>query len=441
LALHIGAQLDFFLLATFTVNIMFTLILLILLALSISAFFSAAETAVTKISDSTVHQKVREGNKAAKKISRLREDKERLIGTILLGNNLANILASSVATAACLKLFGEEGIALATIIMTTIIVVFAEVLPKTYAFEYSDHLAFRLAPPLSMMVRLFYPFTTILHMVVRALMRILRLHQHTQFSAISQIDALRGAIDFHHHQGAVIKHERDMLGSILDLKTVDVEQIMVHRKQLETINVALPISEIVAQVLASNHTRIPLWQGNPDNIIGIVHIRDLLEKLISLKGNINRLNIIDIAVAPWFIPGNTLLSHQLAEFRQRRAHFAVVVDEYGAVMGIVTLEDILEEIVGQIEDEHDNSDEHIVSHADGSYTMHGKTTIREINRGLDLELPSHEANTIAGLVMFETESVPEVGQSFELYGLQIEILAKENTQITEVSVRKRRGHS
>jgi Mg2+/Co2+ transporter CorB len=416
---------------------MLTLILTVCFSLLLAGFFAASETALTGASEVTMHKLAQQGSKSAKKVEELRRDKERLISTLMLGNSVLHIFASAMATKAFVDVFGAEGVAYATVLMTVSIVIFAEVLPKSYAFEHPDKVAVLVAPTLGVMARVLDPFSSAIRLLVRILTYVCGLRSDTQEKRLgTELDHLRGAIELHHHRGVVIKQDRDMLGGVLDLGHVDVAQIMVHRRQVEMVNIDQPLEEILKTVTESSYTRLPLWKENQENIIGVLHSRDLFQKIYEAAGNLTQVDVMQLASPPWFIPENTSLSHQLHAFRKRRSHFALVVDEYGALKGIVTLEDILEEIVGQIEDEHDESLELITPEAGGAILVAGHLPIRELNRAQDWHLPDNEANTVAGLVMFETETIPNMGDVYMLHGFQFEIVAKSENQITCIRIHK-----
>ena len=417
---------------------MITTLLLVLGAIVIlllmSAFFSGSETALTSVSRARLHHLEKRGNQRARLVNRLIGDRERLIGAILLGNNAVNIFASALATSVLIGLFGEAGIAYATIGMTLLVLIFAEVLPKTYALRNADRVALAVAPFMRLMVIILSPITLAVQAVVRFSLRLLGVAATDGDHALKAEQELRGAIDLHSRGGAIVKQERDMLGSILDLEDVEVSEIMIHRKGMTVIDAEDPPARIIERAIASPYTRIPLWRGDPDNIIGVLHSKDLLNLVHGHRDNIDDLNLAATATAPWFIPDSTTLLRQLQAFRHRRAHFALVVDEYGALMGMVTLEDILEEIVGDIADEHDVAFTGVRLNADGSYTVRGTVTIRDLNREYEWNLPDDEASTIAGLVIHEAQRIPEMGQSFVFHGFKFEVLTRQRNQITSVRV-------
>ena len=412
-----------------TILLVFGAIAVLLL---LSAFFSGSETALTSVSRPRLYHLERRGNRRARLVNRLIGDRERLIGAILLGNNTVNIFASALATSVLIGLFGEAGVAYATIGMTLLVLIFAEVLPKTYALRNADRIALAVAPIMRLMVILLSPITRVIDWVVRGALRMLGVSATDGDAALSAEQELRGAIDLHTRDGAIVKQERDMLGSILDLEDVEVSEIMIHRQGMTVIDAEEPPAQIIERAIASPYTRIPLWRDDPDNIIGVLHSKDLLRMVHGHEGNLDTLDPVAAASLPWFIPDSTTLLRQLQAFRRRRAHFALVVDEYGALMGLVTLEDILEEIVGDIADEHDIAFTGVRINADGSYTVRGTVTVRDLNREFEWNLPDEAASTIAGLVIHEAQRIPEMGQSFAFYGFKFEVLTRQRNQITSL---------
>ncbi len=402
--------------------------------LVLSAFFSGSETALTAASRLRMHNQEQAGDHKAGLVNRLLDRKDRLIGSILLGNNLVNILASALATSALIGIFGDAGVAYATVGMTLLVLIFAEVLPKSYAIHNADRLALGVAPILRPLVVIFWPVTFAVQVIVRLTLRLMGLQYEPEFAAGASEEELRGAIDLHTGEGDEEMHERQMLRSILDLADVEVEEIMVHRKNLIAIDVDQPPADIVEEVLGSAYTRLPLWREDPDNIIGVLHVKALLRAVQSNPGDLDGLDVAAIASTPWFIPETTDLLSQLQAFRSRHEHFAIVVDEYGVLLGIVTLEDILEEIVGEIADEHDETMEGVRIAEDNHVIVDGQVTIRDLNRRFEWGLPDDEASTIAGLVLHEARRIPEVGQVFAFHGFSFEILARQRNQITSINI-------
>jgi len=400
-----------------------------------SAFFSGSETALTAVSKARMHALANDGSQRARRVSDLIVNRERLIGALLLGNNFVNILASALATSVMLSLFGDAGVALATLAMTAVILVFAEVLPKTFAITRTDRMALAIAPAVSLITALLAPIVGTVQFIVWRVLWLFGVREDTSIPVLSAHEEIRGAIHLHHLEGTVEREHRNMLGGILDLRELEVGDVMVHRKSMEMIDADAPAADIMEQVLSSVHTRFPLWRKEPDNIVGTLHAKDLLHELSKRRGSIAGLDISTIAAKPWFVPETTSLEDQLRAFRERRTHFALVVDEYGALQGLVTLEDILEEIFGDIADEHDLVPAAgIRPQADGSYNVDGWTPIREINRALDWNLPDEDATTIAGLVIHEARTIPDVGQVFAFHGFKFEVLRRQRNQIMAVRI-------
>mgnify|MGYP000891408745 CR=1 FL=1 len=413
---------------------LYVTIAIIVLLLILSAFFSGSETALTAASRPLMHQLEQNGDTRAKVVNRLHARTDRLIGTILLGNNLVNILASALATSVLITAFGEAGVAYATIMMTLLVLIFAEILPKTYAFRNPSGVALAVSRPIAMLVSVLSPLTHAIEVLVRLTLRTMGGKGSGQDGIGPSIEELRGAIDLHTADEPEIRHERAMLRSILDLNEVQVGEIMIHRKNVITIDADQPIDALVTQVLASPYTRIPLWRDSPDNIIGVIHAKALLRAVRESEGTTDGLDVVSMAAEPWFVPDSTNLLDQLQAFRRRREHFALVVDEYGTLMGVVTLEDILEEIVGEIDDEHDIAVAGVVRQPDGSFVVQGTVTIRDLNREFEWRLPDEEAATIAGLVLHEAKRIPEVGQAFMFHGFRFEILRRHRQQIATIRI-------
>ncbi|NIA71837.1 HlyC/CorC family transporter [Pelagibius litoralis] len=401
-----------------------------------SAFFSGSETALTAASRPRLHNLAQSGNRRANVVNELWLEKEHLIGAILLGNNLVNILASALATSLLITLFGEAGVIYATLGMTVMVLIFAEVLPKTYALQNAERAALSVAPILRLIVAVLKPISMAIQLIVRMALSLFGIEVRHTLSAEASEEQLRGAIDLHQGEGLgeEEKHEREMLRSILDLGDVWVEEIMVHRKEMVAINIDQSPAQIVEEVLASPYTRLPLWRDDPDNIVAVLHAKALLRAVQAAGAKLDDLDILGIANAPWFIPETTDLLSQLQAFRSRHEHFAIVVDEYGEVLGIVTLEDILEEIVGDIADEHDVEMEGVQIERDGSVIADGRVTLRDLNRRFEWRLPDEEASTIAGLILHEARSIPEAGQLFTFHGFNFEILGRKRNQVTSIRI-------
>ena len=409
-------------------------IAVVLFCITLSGFFAAAETALTAASRARMHAIEKGGDRRAGIVTRLLEDRERFIGAMLLGNNVANISASALITSVLLALVGERGVLYATVLMTIVILVFAEVLPKTIAINFPDRASLFLARMVAVMVAVFGPVLSAVEILVRGILRVFGVDLDENRSMLSGVEELKSAVDLLHQEGGVERSDRDMVGGLLDLHELAVQDVMVHRTKMQSINADLPPADVLRDVLASPHTRLPLWRGEPDEIVGVLHAKEVLRALSEAGGDGSRLDIDAIKFEPWFVPATTSLQDQLQEFLRRKQHFALVVDEYGEVEGLVTLEDILEEIVGDIRDEHDLAVQGLRLNTDGSVTLDGSVPIRDLNRVMNWELPDDEANTIAGLVIHEAQTIPDVGQVFAFHGFRFEVLRKVRNLLTLIRV-------
>jgi len=408
----------------------------ILVLILLSAFFSGSETALTAISHAKMHNLAKAGDKRAKAVNKLTQRKDKMIGGLLLGNNIVNILSSALATSLLTGIFGGSGVALATLIMTLLILIFAEVLPKTYAMYNSDRMALTIVGTVTFLVRILSPITSGVLILVKLMLRLFGVKINKL--AISSEEELRGAIDLHQGQEGDAeedtKQERYMLKSILDLDEIDVDKVMTHRKHVVMFDIDQPIENIIEGISNAEYSRIPIWQDNPENIIGLIHVKKLL-KIITSSEKITHLDLKSILTTPWFIPEATTLFDQLQAFKEKHEHFSLVVDEYGAFQGIITLEDILEEIVGEISDENDLEEDSTIETKDGSLIIDGSTPIRDLNREQDWTLPDQDLySTIAGLLLYETGAIPEKGQKFKFFGFNFQVLEKVKNQITLVKI-------
>jgi Mg2+/Co2+ transporter CorB len=399
-----------------------------------SAFFAGSETALTASSRASMARLEKQGNRRAGIVNRLLQSRERLIGGLMLGNNLVNIAASALTTGILLVWFGQAGVLYATIVMTVLIVVFSEILPKTAAFNAPDRIALIVARPMSIIIRVLGPVLMGIEALVRWLLKMFGMKVGEDQAVLSAHEELRGAIDLFHREGDVERADRDMFGGVLDLRELAVSDVMIHRTNMITLNADDKAEDLVNAVIASPVTRLPLWRGNPENIVGVLHVKDLLRALHALDGDASKVDIGGLMTAPWFVPDTRSVSEQLKAFRRRKTPFALVVDEYGEVEGLVTLEDILEEIVGDITDEHDVTMPGVRRQPDGSVNVDGAVPIRDLNRVMDWNLPDEEATTIAGLVIHEARSIPEIGQSFTFHGFRFRVLRKARNRITALRI-------
>lgn len=415
----------------------------IVLLLLASAFFSGSETALTASSRAKLRTQADKGSPGAKKALELTEDSERLIGSVLLGNNIVNILAAALATSLLTRLFGDSGVALATLGMTVLVLIFGEVLPKTYAITNPERASALVAWPISIVVLVASPIVAAVRLLVRGLLYLFGVRTDPDSQILAVREEIVGAITLGHHEGVVEKEDRDRLLGALDLGDRTVEEVMRHRSGIEMLNVGLPTQDLLEQCANSTHTRLPVYRNDPENIVGVVHAKDLLRAMYSGRRETRAdgetqddFDIMSVATKPYFVPETTTLDDQMRQFLKRKKHFALVVDEYGTLQGLITLEDILEEIVGEITDEFDaEAPPELKRGEDGSVTIEGSMTIRDFNRATDWSLPDDEANTVAGLVIHEAQAIPAQGQVFLFHGFRFEVLARKANRITRLKVR------
>ena len=408
----------------------------IFLLLLASALFSGSETALTAASRARMHKLENDGDRRARRVNLLIRDRERLIGSILVGNNLVNILATTLASGLFVSWFGAGGVAIAvaTATMTVLIILFSEVTPKTAAISRPDSLALFVAPLMRWVVFLFAPVTYVIQRFVRGLLGAFGLDASRTERIFSATDELRGAIELHHDEGDLERAARDIVRGALDLDEITVGEIMVHRKSIDMLDIDEKPETLLAQAMKSGHTRFPLYRDASENIVGVLHVKDFLRAIWELDGDASKVVVADIARKPYFAPETTTLQEQLDNFRKGQEQFALIVDEYGSIRGLVTMEDIIEEIVGEIEDEHDSPVQGVRPQADGSVNVDGSVTIRDLNRVMDWALPDAEAVTLAGLVIHEAQSIPEVGQTFSFHGFRFRILRRRRNQITAIKI-------
>ncbi len=405
----------------------------------LSAFFSGAETSLTSASKARMRTLAKSGKKNAQIYEKIFSDKEKLICTILLANNLVNVLASAIATSILLNYFANDGIAYVTIIMTLMILVFGELIPKTIALFKADSISLFISPIFKILILLFYPITSSLNFLVKIILKPfnIKIIENENNNQIESEEELRGAIDLHGDDSKE-SQEKQMLKSILDLDDVTVDSIMIPRKNVFSLPLSIEYIELIKKINDNPHSRIPIWDKNTENIIGILQARQLIG--LNIKKSLD-FNIKDFCKKPWFIPESSTLAYQLMEFKKRKEHFAIVVDEYGEFLGIVTLEDILEEIVGDIDDELDEikvskTVKGVKKISNDKYIVRGNVTIRDLNRELGWNFLDKDASTVAGLILYESRSIPNVGQIFLFYDHKFEILEKKNNQIILIRITK-----
>ncbi|KAF0184463.1 MAG: hypothetical protein FD124_2815 [Alphaproteobacteria bacterium] len=400
----------------------------------LNAFFSMAETALTAASRARMLSMEKDGDKAAERVVTLMENRERMIGAVLLGANFVTIAASAIAATIFTAIYPKYGPLISTLVLTPLLLIFGEVLPKTWAITSADQLARAVSWPVTWMVRVLAPIVTGVQFIVRQALSLMGVKVAEGVNVLAAREEILGTVELHAEEGAVGSDVRDRLKGAFALGDLTVEDVMVHRKSMRTIDASLPPREILAQAMASSHTRLPVWRDNPENIVGVLHARDLL-RAIAEKGR-DGLVIEEVMRSPWFVPETTWAEDQLAEFLKRREHFAIVVDEFGALEGLVTLEDIIEEIVGDIKDEHDVPFTGVRPQPDGSVNVDGTVPIRDLNRAMNWDLPDDEAVTIAGLVIHESQTIPDPGQVFAYHGYRFEILRKHRNAIAALRVER-----
>ena len=405
----------------------------IFILLILSAFFSGSKTALTAVSSARMHSAEKDGDKKAALVNKILGNEERMIGGLLLGNNIVNITASSVAAGTLITMFGDTGVVYASAIMTILVVIFSEVLPKTYALHHADNMARFVSPVVYAVIFVCAPVTAVITRIVRAALAVFGV-DISKVQAGSHLEMLRGVIDMHTGPEEEVHKQRAMLRSILDLADVSVDEVIIHRKNVVMLDLDDPTDVLIDEIMKCPYSRIPLYRETTDNIVGVIHTKWLMRELKAVNGDTSQINLEEIASDPWFIPDTTVLYDQLQAFRERGEHFAFIVDEYGSFEGIVTLEDILEEIVGEITDEHDMYINGVRVQPNGSYMVNGDVTIRDLRRELDWELPDDEYSTVAGLLLYETRQVPKVGQKFKFHEFQFEVVRRQRNQVTLVRI-------
>ncbi|NBV06719.1 MAG: DUF21 domain-containing protein, partial [Proteobacteria bacterium] len=396
----------------------------------LSSLFACFETAITAVSKAKIHRLASEENKRAKILERLLENREKVISTMLFGNNAINILSSAIATSLFIKMFGDSGLFFSTIVMTLVVLIFAEVLPKTFAVKNPDGISLFFAPVINFLVIIFFPVTNSIHKVVNFFF----IAKRKKSSAV-ELEEIRDTISLKHKEGSIYKYDKDMIDGILDLSDTEISEIMVHRKDIEVINIDLPIKEIIKLALASGYTRIPLWQGNKENIVAILNVRKLLKALHFFKSDLSKFNLKSITTEVWFVPSSNSLRAQLFLFRKKKKRMALVIDEYGSLLGMVTLEDILEEIVGDIKEKEDEIDVNIIKIKSGAYKIAGKVLIRDINKRLEWNITEDDdAYNLAAFVISSLGRIPEERENFVINDYYFEILKKKGNDLILIKI-------
>ena len=411
-----------------------TILLLICLGvlIIISGFLSGSETALTATSKPRIFLKFKKGNKRAKYLLKILDNLENVISALLLSNNLVNILASSLATAVLYDLFGVSGIFYATMIMTIVIVIFAEILPKTYSLGKPNRTALQIAPVIFYISKLLYPIIFLINLIVKKIF-LKKKKEDDKFTDEQSEEELQGVIDMYKTSSPDSEHEKDMLQSILTLNDTTVEEVFTHRKNIYSIDSSLEINEIIKKINNSRFTRIPFWKNNPENIIGLLNVRTLNVDLS--KKESSKEIIFDKISKPWFIPETTNLLEQLAAFKNKKEHIAFVVDEYGELLGLITLEDIIEEIVGEIVDEIDLADDQFKNLNDGYIITNGEKSLKDLYKHFDLDSPTSEASTISGHILDISKRIPLFGETVKDEYFIYKVLSHSRKQISKIEIK------
>ena len=408
------------------------LLILLLFLVMLSAFLSGSETALTATSKPRIIAQVKKGSKRANFVLKILNNKDNVISSILLSNNLVNILASSLATAFLYDIFGVSGIFYATLIMTIILVIFAEVLPKTYSINRPNRTALKISPIIYYLNKMLFPFVFFINIIFKSLIK--RQVNDNKLSDLQSEEELQGIIDLYKTSNPDSEHEKDMLQSILQLNDTTVEEVFTHRTNIYSINSELDITETINQINKSRYTRIPFWKDNPENVIGLLNVRSLNIDL-STKDKSKKI-IFDKISKPWFIPETSNLLEQLVEFKKRKEHLAFVVDEYGELLGLITLEDIIEEIVGEIVDEIDAPLNEFEKNNKGLVITNGEKNLRDLYKHYDLEVPESTSSTIAGHIMDIAKKIPLFGETIHDGVFSYKILSHSRKQISKIEISK-----
>lgn len=406
-------------------------LIIVLLLLIFSALLSCFETSITAVSRAKIHRLASEGNKRAKRLERLLKEREKVVSVMLIGNNIVNIVASAVTTKVLLEMFGEIGLVYATILLTILVIVFGEILPKTYAIKSSEKIVLFFAGAIEFLFRIFSPIVFVVQKFSDLFFK--KTDKKTQEAELEEI---RDAVDLKAKEGSIFKYDKDLLDGVLDLSDTEISEIMVHRKDIESININLPIAEIVKRATAGNYTRMPLWSGDKENIVAILNVRKLLKALHFYQGDLEKFELTPATSEPWFTPSSNSLRSQLFAFRKRKKRFALVVDEYGSLAGLVTLEDILEEIVGEIKEQDEESEMNIIKTKSG-YKIAGKTLIRDINKKLEWAVEEgDDAYNLAAFIINNLGRIPDEKESFVISGFYFQILKKRGHDLILVKVKE-----
>lgn len=401
-----------------------------------AALISCFETSITAASRAKIHRIAREGSKRAKKIEKLLLEREKVVSVMLIANNIVNILASVLTTNALLQIFGDVGVVYATIFLTIIIIIFGEILPKTFAIKLPEKIIVKLSFLIIFLFKIFYPFVLITQKISNFAINLFAA-KLTENSANADIEEIRDTVDLKVQEGVIVKYDKDLIDGVLDLSDTEISEIMVHRKDIISLNIEQPISKIIDKAIDAGYSRIPLWKGNNENIILVLNVRKLLKELHAYHDDLDNFNLKKVSSKPWYVPATNSLKAQIFAFRRKKKKFSLVVDEYGSLLGIVTLEDILEEIVGEIKEQDDISELSLIKTRSGAYKINGNSLIRDINKRLNWDIKEgDDAYSLSAFLISKIERVPENRESFTIDGYFYEILSKKNHEILVVKVKK-----
>ena len=415
-----------------------SILIFIIILIMLSAFFSSAETALTGTSRPLIHQLAKRGEKKAIRLLSMLDKQTSILATLLLSNNAVNVVATSLATALSIQWWGSEsGVVIASIGMTIVLIIFAEIIPKSLAASRPHRWALIISPVVLFLSRVLYPLTFLfsnLHNIISSILGFEK-EETTGKNEVESGEELLGVIDIH-GQNPENREEHVMLRSILELEAISVEDVMTHRSEVNMFNINDSIEDIINFGVHREHTRLPFNADNPENIIGVIHAKSVLSHLATHDTNLmSRKALIQLSKPPWFIPTTSNLQDQLLAFRRRREHVAIIIDEYSSFVGIVTLEDILEEIVVSIDDEHDSPLPGVQYLGDGSYIIDGRVTLRDISRELGWGIDCEEASTIAGYLLHKAGIIPKPHQVFVFDGFMFTILERHKNRISKVGIK------
>ena len=406
------------------------LIGLLIFLLACSAFFSSAETGILSLNRYRLRHLAKEGHRGAKRVSALLSRPDRLLGTILIGNNFVNILASAIATVLAIQLWGDAGIAIATVGLTLLLLIFGEITPKTLAALRPEAVAYPASLPLTLLLKLFYPLVVLLGWISNGLLRLLGIDPTSKRNDSLTTEELRCVVRESEH--ALPLNRQNMLLGILDLDNITVDDIMIPRNEVIGIDLDDSLEQIIAQLRTTNHTRLPVYRNDINQIEGVVHMRQIASLLT--HDQLTYESLLGACLEPYFIPESTPLSTQLINFQKQKRRIGIVVDEYGEALGIVTLEDILEEIVGEFESDQAVDNPHIEAQPDGRYIIDGAASIRELNKSLGWHLPSDGPKTLNGLVTEALETIPDCAVCLKVGRYRLEILETEDNRVSKVLI-------